>query len=609
MTTITKRFQRKPLACAVLAAGMSGMMSGAQAAPAELTLELLCPFPLIGEQPIIAKISADYPEEVAVGETLGPIAIDTITTVNETGRQGLAIVQAVTVTGTATSFNTFITENGADVPNNTALTVTPTPVPQTSGSFDVPASGVADAVVFEESQIGNAALTIEDLVLELTNLRADGSVAPLPVGQFTSDCNVVEGQNNVLANIAIVEGDPVVVDDPQEIDVTPTVIDYGRLQLGQTATRSVTVDNLGDLPLGISNVAIEGAGASSFTQSNNCTTVAGGSSCSVDVTYTASEAGLKSATLRISSDDADEPVTDVTLSGEGEIEQTPDIDVAVSSIDFGSIDLGTSRDETVTIRNIGTAALTINTIELQNNSEFQILGADCTTIAPNASCAVNLRFTANALESVSDVLSIRSEDPDEALVQVTLNGSGKDEVVQPGLEIVLEANGNTFIAANGGTLPLTGDIVSILDLATGLFTGDLLLEPTEGSFEVIRGWQKLKATAEVEFEPVQATEGSLVNGTLTATSRAFVKIPKVYTKFFGLKIPLGGGDNCRTVEPVSFTVQSPDGEVFQPLGGGRVAGSYELPALEKCGLLTSILSGKLAGPDNTIELNLTPAQD
>jgi hypothetical protein len=79
---------------------------------------------------------------------------------------------------------------------------------------------------------------------------------------------------------------------------------------------------------------------------------------------------------------------------------------------------------------------------------------------------------------------------------------------------------------------------------------------------------------------------------------------------FGLiNWPIGGGANCRTVEPVTFTVTSPEGEPFDALLGGRVIGTYDLPKLENCGALTSILSLKLKGKGNTIDLTMTPILD
>ena len=175
------------------------------------------------------------------------------------------------------------------------------------------------------------------------------------------------------------------------------------------------------------------------------------------------------------------------------------------------------------------------------------------------------------------------------------------------IPVALDVAGSTYIAANHGTVPLSGVIQSEFNLTQGSFTGDLNLDPTAGSFEIIQGWKRYQATAQIEFEPVGETVGTLVDGVLVATSQAYVKLPKVTKTLFGLvDWKIGGGAECRTKEPVTFTITSADGEYFDALSGGEVTGTYTMSALENCGVLTSILSSKLAGPGNTISLSLTP---
>ena len=87
----------------------------------------------------------------------------------------------------------------------------------------------------------------------------------------------------------------------------------------------------------------------------------------------------------------------------------------------------------------------------------------------------------------------------------------------------------------------------------------------------------------------------------------YIKLPKVKMKFFGISLPVGGGDECRTSEPVSIQLASPEGESFDPLGaGGNLVGTYDLPGLENCGGLTDLLNVFMAGSGNTIELSLDP---
>jgi len=617
----TKNFKLNPIRAAVISTALMAANNVAMAAPVSAELDFICPFPLIGDQTIIAKITTDYPESVVIGAdgapvAVGPINVEAITVVPDKARQGLAFVDATTITGVAHSVNTFHTTAG-NINNNTDMTIEPTTIPaDESGPFDVPASGVAPAQDFDSSHFGTVTLTVDDLIMDLRNLKADGSVAPAPVGEFTADCTLVEGQDNTLTTFEVTT-----IVAEADIDVDTTSIEYGDKLLGQSGEQTVTIKNTGGQILGINAISISGVDASAFTDVNNCTTLDAGESCTATITYTATAEGAQIATLVIDSTDADEPTVSVTLNGTGITEQKPEIEVDISPINFGTITAGNSETRTILIENVGTAALTISGVTA-TGSEFSTTN-NCLTVAAGESCSEQITYDA-VLGTSTGSLEISSDDEDESTTTISLSGTGSevdicvenpshpDCTTPPGpddliIPVALDLNGSTYITANHGTIPLTGNIDSMFNLTQGTFTGDMHINPTQGSFEIIQGWKQYQATAQIEFESVGITEGSLIDGKLTAISTAYVKLPKVTKTMFGfINWPIGGGENCRTVEPVTFNIQSADGEYFDALSGGVVSGSYDLPKLENCGLLTEILTLKLKGEGNTIDLTLTP---
>jgi len=599
-----------PLRMAMASAALVAVSQSVFAAPVTKVLEMNCPFPLIGDQIILASITVDYPEQVILADNpvLGPIQVDVITTVPDKARQGLAFVDATQVTGTAQSVNTFHTVVG-DIDNSSVLTLEPTEIPtDESGPFDIPASGQAPAVEFNASHVGVVSLTVDDLILQMKNYKANGQVAPAPVGEFEADCLVIAGQDTTLTSFEVVGDGPVIVDGPADIDVATAPINFGTLQLGQSTTRSISITNIGDLALGINSILITGADAAAFGETNSCTTLAGNASCSVNVTFTASEDGMQNATLIIDSTDEDEPSISISLSGSGQVELLPEITVTPASLDFGTIVEGTSNSQTVTISNTGGAALTVSGAQVAG-SEFVKSNDNCSLVLAGSSCAIDITYNA-ILGSSNGSLSITSDDAQQASLTVPLMGTGKEEDKGFILEIPLAIQGSSYLAASGGTLPLNGLIISQLNLSSGDFTGDMQLDPTSGSFEVIKGWSRYLATANIEFESVGEAVGSLVDGKLIATASAYIKVPKVTKSMFGLvNWPIGGGDNCRTKTPVTFTIESPSDQPFDTIEGGLVTGTYTLPPLENCGILTSILNLKMAGEGNTIELQMTPILD
>ena len=620
-----KSFKLNPVRAAVMGAALMAGNNVVMAAPVTKALDFICPFPLIGDQTITANITADYPEtlqlDVSGNAVLGSVFVDTINIIPEKGRLGLSIVDATTITGTATSINTFRTVVG-DITNNAELVIPPTTIPtDEAGSFEVPASGTAPEQAFDASHTGVVSLTVDDLVMDLTNLKANGQIAPAPVGEFIADCALAPGQNNELVSFEIV-GDVVIPEIPADIEVDKNSVEFGTIQLSQSVTKTIVITNAGEMDLNISAVSISGVDASFFSVDSDCSVIPGMSTCALTVTYHASEEGTQNAKLVIESNDQVDPALEVALSGAGEVEVFPEIDVE-PSIDFGTIEAGTSSAKVLTINNTGGAALTVTGLEVAG-SGFVKTADNCTTVAPGENCTAEVTYTAVEGPS-SGTVTILSDDEDEPSSTVTLSGVGEIVIVDPcvadpdscnpdpdpvGVELNYGVVGSSYIAANHGTIPLSGVINNDFDLVTGKFVGNLLLDPTQGSFEIIQGWKRYLATAQIEFEPVGNTVGTLVDGKLTAVSTAYVRLPKVTKTMFGfINWKIGGGSNCRTEEPVTFTVTSLDGENFNPLLGGKVTGTYDMPALKDCGLLTSILSLKMKGSGNTIELDMAPILD
>ncbi|MGI8332984.1 DUF6801 domain-containing protein [Actinomadura scrupuli] len=181
---------------------------------------------------------------------------------------------------------------------------------------------------------------------------------------------------------------------------------------------------------------------------------------------------------------------------------------------------------------------------------------------------------------------------DSTLASFTITGGGG--TVNHGFAL----KGSTFVKAANGTAPLSGTIDAVLNPSTQAFEADLALAPTKGTFKLL-GF--VPATADIAFGPVGRTTGTLTGGVLTSHSKMSVRLPSVTV--FGL--PVGGGAGCQTATPSDVTLTS-TGKVFDPLDGGPIAGTYTLPALQNCGVLTSVLSGFTAGAGNTVNATLTP---
>ncbi len=84
--------------------------------------------------------------------------------------------------------------------------------------------------------------------------------------------------------------------------------------LGTTATQTATLSNQGDAPLAITSITTTG----DFTQTNNCpASLAAGSSCAVQVSFTPSATGNRTGTLAVNDNDLSSAQQSTSLSGTG----------------------------------------------------------------------------------------------------------------------------------------------------------------------------------------------------------------------------------------------------------------------------------------------------
>ncbi|MCP3937449.1 MAG: choice-of-anchor D domain-containing protein, partial [Actinomycetia bacterium] len=107
-----------------------------------------------------------------------------------------------------------------------------------------------------------------------------------------------------------------------EITVAPISLDFGLrpLAAGATASQDIVITNDGLAGLTITAVSLIGADAGEFAVTNDTGegSLAPAASRTVSVAFDPSSLGSKSATLRILSDDSDEPTVDVPLIGVGD---------------------------------------------------------------------------------------------------------------------------------------------------------------------------------------------------------------------------------------------------------------------------------------------------
>lgn len=293
-----------------------------------------------------------------------------------------------------------------------------------------------------------------------------------------------------------------------DIALTDTEHAFGDVDLGEESEWQTTVQNVGDEDLVISQINTDNA---AFTTSGPVT-IAPQSSATVTISFSPTESGDHAGVITLVSNDPDEGEVTISVSGTGIEVGAPDIFMEVAVHDFGTVTVGTTRDWTAVVQNIGTADLVISDISSSNEVYTT---SEPITIAPDASGTITITYAPVATGLHQGIITLTSNDPDEGEVIINLQGVGTPAPVPDiHIETTFYDYGNVLIGEsdswplqvlNVGTGDLTITSVSLVDADTFsvVFDEPVVVEP------------ETFAEFQVQFTPIL---NQLVNGELHVVS-------------------------------------------------------------------------------------------
>ncbi len=290
-------------------------------------------------------------------------------------------------------------------------------------SFDVGAYGLGGLT-------GNIALTI-DGISTVPGLSSSFSPAAIPTNG-SSVLTVAAGPTTaagtypitILGNLGSLTRTvtlSLVVPSTSVRLSTASLTFSGQMVNTSSAPKIVTLTNEGKAALSISGISTKG----NYAQTNTCgSSLTAGGSCSISVVFTPRVVGADAGLLTITDKDGSSP-QHVTLSGTGVA--AAKISIKPLSVYFGGQTVGTSGHQTVTLKNVGTATLTISKMAVggTNGADFKFSSACGTSVAVGASCTVQVTFTPSAKGQRLGTLSIYDNDAYQKSPQIlALTGTG-----------------------------------------------------------------------------------------------------------------------------------------------------------------------------------------
>ena len=217
---------------------------------------------------------------------------------------------------------------------------------------------------------------------------------------------------------------------PPNLQISPASLSFGVEVVGsESASQTETLTNTGGSELAISAITITGTKAADFEQNNTCASSLGaGASCTLNVTFTPSQFGQRSASITIT-DDAAVSSQVLSLTGTGG-ESGPNATLSATSLAFGNEGVdATSSTQSITLSNYGTMTLTITSITA--SADFGQTNTCSSTLASGASCTVSVTFAPEQTGSVNGTLSFADIAADSPQV-VFLSGGAAAQCVEKG---------------------------------------------------------------------------------------------------------------------------------------------------------------------------------
>jgi len=250
---------------------------------------------------------------------------------------------------------------------------------------------------------------------------------------------------------------------PPAVSLSPSTLTFpSQLVATSSSPQSVTLTNTGGSNLSIAGITSSGA----FSQTNNCgTTLSAGSSCAINVVFTPVGQGAATGAFTISDNASGSPHS-VGLNGTG---IAPIASFSPINLIFPpQIVTTVSAPQTITVSNVGTAPMTINSITVTGDFTFN---SGCgTSLNAGASCTINVSF-APSVSGLQTVPLVISESADSSPQNLFLTGTGVDFAIAANTNNITVPRG-TSRAFSVNLTPLGGTFSNTVRLScSGLPSG------------------------------------------------------------------------------------------------------------------------------------------
>ena len=290
--------------------------------------------------------------------------------------------------------------------------------------------------------------------------------------------------------------------------MTPGTQDFGSVAIGFPSNpQTFTWKNNSSFVTSVTSSSITGDFA---IASNNCTSVAAYSTCSIVVVFTPTVLGARTGTLSVISNG-----TTLTgaLTGTGVIGYT----MTPASLSYGNVIIGVGSTLPLTLSNVTSTALPPP--PFSTTGDYSVATNCGASIASNGTCSVNVTFTPTTVGTRTGTLSSNASNVNDAGLTATMTGVGIDGLSMA--PAALTFSGQDVGASTMQPVTVTNGSPSALPVPAFAATGDFSVASTCGTTLA----SMASCAVNVTFTPttsgprtgtLSANSGNVIYGNLTA---------------------------------------------------------------------------------------------
>jgi len=265
--------------------------------------------------------------------------------------------------------------------------------------------------------------------------------------------------NDYVMSKKVVEEPPIEEGQP-DIMVLPAEINYGHLLSGhETGSETISVINTGDATLIVSNVTIDD-GTGFFLSAISDQSIEPSESAEIDLTYIPETYEERSVNIHIFSNDEDEQVVNVPVTGFGDapvIVANPVnaemLDVEVGCEDEVEIEIANAGNVDLEISGLIHSATTPVDMEYVNDNDFPIV------IPPTEKKTIRVRYIPDDLVPDTSEVALHSNDPMNSVFKVYQHGTAvfaktttefhvQAEIIKTDIIFVVDNSGSMHVFQN-----------------------------------------------------------------------------------------------------------------------------------------------------------------